>query len=85
MSHDGWTVRYLVLLEERDFLLFTNGLSRLDSDHGECWMGGRSLAGLEEVKLSARESRLGWGDCSGVSCRVCGATGGDMKEPSTKD
>lgn len=48
---------YLVLLEERDFLLFWYGWSRLDSVHGECWMGGASYTGLE-FKLSI-ESKLG--------------------------
>lgn len=67
---------YLVLLEERDFLLFWYGWSRLVSVHGECWMGGRSHTWLE-FKLSI-ESGLGWGDWLGVSSRVCGATDGDM-------
>lgn len=53
--------RYLVLVEERDFLLFWYGSSRLDSVHGECWMGGLSYTGLEVVKLKL-ESMLGRGD-----------------------
>lgn len=37
----------VLLLEERDFLLFWYGSSRLDSVQGECWMGGRSYAAFE--------------------------------------
>lgn len=67
---------YLVLLEDLDFLLFLYGWSRLDSVQGECWMGGRSSAGLE-VKLII-ELMLGLGDLLGVRGRGCGVTDGDM-------
>lgn len=66
---------YLVLLEDRDFLLFWYGWSRLVSVHGECWMGGGSYTGLEvELGEELRHGR-----------RDCGAADGDMQEPSMKD
>lgn len=77
------SLSYLFLLEERDFLLFWYGWSRLDSVHGECWMGGRSYKGLA-FKLCV-DSRLGWGDWLGVRGANCGAAQGDIKEPSTMD
>lgn len=64
---------YLVLLDDRDF--FSYGWSRLDSVQGECWMGGRSSAGLE-AKLII-ELTLGLGDLVGVRGRGCRVTNGD--------
>ena len=45
----------VLLVLERDFLLFWKGWSRLDSNQGEGWRGGASDSGLEE-KLSMESS-----------------------------
>lgn len=71
---------HLFVLEERDFLLFWYGWSRLDSDHGECWMGGGSYAGLElQLNLELMLGQGDWqGDWQGLHSGKRGAADEDM-------